>query len=85
MAGVAVPPSGVMQREVAGGHVTWAERAERGLLGRAELLDERAPGAEPAPEGGFTGLGSSPRMPGSSLARSTDGLGTGMVAIRPAV
>ena len=37
------------------------------------------------PEGGFTGLGSSPRMPTPFLARSRDGLGIGMVAIRPAV
>ena len=37
------------------------------------------------PDGGFTGLGSSPRMATSFLARSSAGLGTGMVAIRPAV
>src|SRR5260370_25996521 len=37
------------------------------------------------PDGGFTGLGSSPRMAAPFLDRSSDGLGTGMVAIRPAV
>ena len=36
-------------------------------------------------EGGFTGLGSSPLMAAPFLARSVVGLGTGMVAIRPAV
>ena len=37
------------------------------------------------PEGGFTGLGSSPLMAAPYLARSRVGSGTGMVAIRPAV
>ena len=37
------------------------------------------------PEGGFTGLGSSPLMAATYLERSVVGLGTGIVAIRPAV
>ena len=37
------------------------------------------------PEGGFTGLGSSPLIAAPCLARSADGSGSGMVAISPAV
>src|SRR5260370_14637232 len=40
-----------LQREMAGGHVTRAERAELWLFGGPALLRERAPGAEPAPAG----------------------------------
>src|SRR5271169_3182696 len=36
-----------LQREVAGGHVTRAERAELGLLRGTDLLRELAPGTEP--------------------------------------
>src|SRR5579859_7503182 len=38
-----------LQREVAGGHVTRAERAELGLFGGTDLLRVLAPGPEPAP------------------------------------
>src|SRR2546429_4707187 len=40
-----------LQREMTGGHVTRAERAELGLFGGAAFLGELAPGPEPAAGG----------------------------------